>query len=286
VSTLKIEQAAGALGAFVTGIDLCGPSLDPDAVAALRTAIVDHLVVFLPDQPMSLDDLERLTDALGGRDITPFVKPVEGRPYVIRVIKEPTDEINFGNAWHTDLSYLPEPPSFTILHSREVPSFGGDTVWSNHCRAFETLSGGLQETLLGLNAVHSAGSTYGTTGYQSKILDKTSMTIEPSQEAYKNQVHPVVTRHPESGKATLYVNPIYTTRFDRWSATESAGLLAYLHKHSVHENLTCRLRWESHMLAIWDNRCTQHLAINDYAGQRREMYRTSVKGTAPVAFRR
>src|SRR5205823_3827333 len=127
----------------------------------------------------------------------------------------------------TDLSYLAEPPSFTLLHSREVPSFGGDTVWSNQHRAFETLSGGLRETLLGLNAVHSAGSTYGTDGYQSKILHKTSMSIEPSAEAYRHHVHPVVTRHPESGKATLFVNPIYTTRFDGWSATESAGLLGH-----------------------------------------------------------
>jgi taurine dioxygenase len=280
---LTVEPAAGALGAYVTGLDLTRP-LDPSEVAALRAAIVEHLVVFLPDQPMDLDDLEQLTEDLGGADITPFVKPLEGRPYVIRVIKEPDDEINFGNAWHTDLSYLPEPPSFTLLHSRDVPSFGGDTIWANQYLAFETLSGGLRELLLRSNAVHSAGLTYGTDGYQASVKDKTSMEIEPSKEAYRQHAHPAVTRHPESGKATLFVNPVYTTRFEGWSNTESQGLLAHIHRHSVREDFTCRLRWQSQMLTIWDNRCTQHLALNDYRGQRREMFRTSVKGAAPVAF--
>ena len=141
--TLDVEPAAGSLGAFVTGLDLT-TELDAATLAALRAAILDHLVVFLPDQPMTLDDLERLTDQLGGRDVTPFVKPLDDRPYVIRVIKEPDDELNFANAWHTDLSYLPVPPSFTLLHAREVPDHGGDTVWANQYLAFETLSSGLQ----------------------------------------------------------------------------------------------------------------------------------------------
>jgi taurine dioxygenase len=280
--SLTIEPAAGALGAYVTGLDLTAP-IEPETVAELRRAVVDHLVVFLPDQPMDLDQLEHLTELLGGRDVTPFVTPVEGRPYVIRVIKEPDDQVNFGNAWHTDLSYLPEPPSFTLLHSRDVPSHGGDTVWANQYLAYSTLSDGLCRTLDGLRAVHSAGMAYGTSGYQASVLDKTSMAIAPSEEAYRNQVHPVVVRHPESGRPTLYVNPVYTTRFEGWSATESHGLLAHLFHHSVHDNFTCRLRWQPHMLAIWDNRCTQHLAINDYRGQRREMFRTSVKGSAPQA---
>ena len=108
----------------------------------VRAALADHLVVFLPDQHLALDDLERITDLLGGRDATPFVTPLEDRPFVIRVIKEPDDQLNFANAWHSDLSYLAEPPAYTLLHAWEVPAFGGDTVWSNQYLAFETLSGG------------------------------------------------------------------------------------------------------------------------------------------------
>jgi taurine dioxygenase len=283
-STTGIEArpSSGTLGATVTGIDLTN-ELGAAELAALQTAIAEHLVVFCPEQPLTLDDLERLTDQLGGRDVTPYVTPLEDRPYVIRVIKEPQDELNFANAWHTDLSYLPAPPSLTLLHAREVPDHGGDTMWSNQYLAFETLSAGLRSTLRGLQAVHSAGMAYGTGGYLESVRDKTSMSIEPSAEAHRSQVHPLVIRHPQTGREALYVNPVYTTRIHGWSTAESQGLLSYLARHSVNENFTCRLRWQPGTLAIWDNRCTQHIALNDYQGQRREMYRTSVVGTPPVS---
>lgn len=281
---LEIEPVAGALGAEVRGIDLTAP-LDPEQVAALRAAIVEHLVVFLPDQPMSLDDLERLTDGLGGRDVTPYVRSLPDRPHVIRVIKEPGDRLNFANAWHTDLSYLPEPPSFTLLHAWDVPDAGGDTLWANQYLAWETLSDGLRDTLRTLSAVHSAGMAYGTGGYLESVRDLTSMEIEPSPDAHRTQVHPIAVRHPESGRESLYVNPVYTSRIAGWSPAESQALLGHLARHSVQENFTCRLRWKLHTLAIWDNRCTQHNALNDYQGVRREMYRTSVRGTAPIPAR-
>jgi taurine dioxygenase len=108
------------------------------------------------------------------------------------------------------------------------------------------------------------------------------MAIAPSEEAYAEHVHPVVTVHPVTGKRVLFVNPIYTVRFQGWTKDESATLLAHLYRHSINENFTCRLRWSPKTLAIWDNRCTMHNALNDYSGVRREMYRTSVKGGAPV----
>ena len=280
-ATLTVEPVAGALGATVTGIDLAEVS-EAAQLDELRRALADHLVVFLPGQELSLDDLERVTDLLGGRDVTPFVDPLEDRPYVIRVIKEPTDVLNFANAWHSDLSYLPAPPAYTLLHAWEVPDHGGDTVWSNQYLAYEALSGGLRATLDGLRVVHSAGMAYGTGGLLDQFKDFTSMAIAPSPEAYAEHVHPVVAVHPVTGRRALYVNPVYTTRFEGWTKEESAALLAHLHRNSINENFTCRLRWTVHTLAIWDNRCTMHNALNDYAGVRREMYRTSVKGTAPV----
>ena len=283
--TLSCQPAAGALGAYVEGFDF-RRDYSPADVSELRTHIDANKVVFLRAQELSLDHLERLTDALGGRDRTPFVRPLEDRPFVIRVVKEATDELNFANAWHTDLSYLAAPPKYTLLQAWDVPAAGGDTVWSNQARAFATLSKGLQEALRGLNAVHSAGPAYGTGGYLESVAKKTSMAIDPSPDAYATQVHPIVVRHPETDEEILYVNSTYTQRIDGWSATESAALLAHLYRHAVHENLTCRVRWEQGMLAIWDNRSTQHNALNDYTGVRREMFRTSVKGTSPVPSRR
>jgi len=283
-TTLSVEPVAGALGASVRGIDLAAVR-EPAELEGLRQALADHLVVFLPEQDLSLDDLERVTDLLGGRDVTPFVDPLEDRPYVIRVIKEPTDVLNFANAWHSDLSYLPAPPAYTLLHAWDVPDHGGDTVWSNQYLAYDTLSGGLRATLDGLAAVHSAGLAYGTGGLLDQVKDLTSMAIAPSAEAYAEHVHPAVTLHPVTGKKALYLDPVYTTRFAGWTKEESAPLLAHLYRHSINENFTCRLRWAVHTLAIWDNRCTMHNALNDYSGVRREMYRTSVKGTPPVGVR-
>jgi len=280
-TSLGIEPVAGALGACVTGIDLRRVRRAAE-LEGLRRALADHLVVFLPDQDLDLDDLERLTDLLGGRDVTPFVDPLEDRPYVIRVIKEADDVLNFANAWHSDLSYLPAPPAYTLLHAWDVPDHGGDTVWTNMYLAYETLSEGLRTTLDGLRAVHSAGMAYGTGGLLDQFKDFTSMAIAPSPEAYAEHVHPAVTVHPVTGRRALFVNPVYTTRFAGWTKEESAPLLTHLHRHSINENFTCRLRWSVRTLAIWDNRCTMHNALNDYSGVRREMYRTSVKGTAPV----
>lgn len=276
----KVTPAGGSAGAFLTGLDL-SKAIDGEELAILREALLRYQVVALPEQKITLDDLERLTDMLGGRDLTPFVKPIEGRPYVIRILKERNDKLNFANAWHSDLSYLPAPPSFTLLYCVEAPPVGGDTIWANQYLAYETLSPGLRDSLLRLDAVHSAGMAYGTGGYLDSVKDKISTPIEPSNEAYREQSHPVVIAHAETGKPTLFVNPVYTVRIAGWSNAESAGLLQFLYRHSVNENFTWRLRWKEEMLAIWDNRCTQHFALNDYQGYRREMVRTSVKGKAP-----
>lgn len=281
---LTISPIAGSLGAEVAGIDI-GEPLSAGTLAALQAALAEHLVVFLPDQPRSLDALERLADELGGRDVTPYVTPLPDRPYVIRVIKEADDQLNFANAWHSDLSYLPAPPSYTVLQAWDVPPFGGDTVWSNQYLAFSTLPTELRDQLLTLDATHSAGLAYGTGGYLEAVAAKSSMAIEPSAAAHASHTHPAVIRHPVTGKPALYLNSVYTTGIVGMAAADSAALLARLHRHSVHENLTCRQRWRPGMVAIWDNRCTQHLAINDYAGRRREMYRTSVRGAAPVGCR-
>ena len=279
MTALQVDPVAGALGATVTGLDFTEVS-ESGQLDGVRTALADHLVVFLPDQHLELDDLERITDLLGGRDATPFVSPLEDRPFVIRVIKEPDDQLNFANAWHSDLSYLPEPPAYTLLHASEVPSFGGDTVWSNQYMAFETLSRGLKETLVGLRAVHSAGMAYGTGGFLDKVKDLTSMAIAPSPDAYAEHGHPAVLEHPVTHRGALYLNPVYTTRFEGWNPVESQELLGHIYRHATNENFTCRLRWARHTLAIWDNRCTMHNALNDYPGERREMFRTSVKGSA------
>jgi taurine dioxygenase len=277
---ITIERLAGTCGAIVRGIDVSTPQ-SPAEIEQLKTLLDEHLVIALAEQDIDLDRLEQFTDEFGGRSVTPFVTPVEGRPNVIRVIKEPTDELNFANNWHTDLSYLPAPPAYTILHAREVPDAGGDTMWANQYMAYETLPDKVKEQINGLRTTHSAGLAYGTGGYLEAVADKSSMGIEPSKDAYETRSHPLVIRHPRTGRPALFVNSSYTTEIEGMDADQGRELLGRLMMHATNPNFTCRLRWEPNMLTIWDNATTQHLAINDYAGDRREMFRTSVIGTEP-----
>jgi taurine dioxygenase len=282
MSALTVERIAGALGAELQGLDLTR-ELTAGEVDALHEAVVQHKVVFLRGQPYDIAHLERLTVQLGGHGRTPFLESIDGHPGVVKVVKE-ADEggFNFGGAWHSDWSFQPEPPAFTLLWSVEVPPHGGDTMWSNQELAFDTLSDGLKTTLMDLDVVHSAGWAYSANGVLARSAPGRSMQINTTDDALAEQVHPAVPTHPRTGRSALFVNPTYSVRFAGWSAADSAPLLQHLYTHSTRDAFTCRFRWTPNTLAIWDNRATQHNALNDYQGHRRELHRTTVAGTVPV----
>jgi taurine dioxygenase len=281
MSALTVDRIAGALGAELHGLDLTRVLTD-DEVESLRAAVIEHKVVFLRNQPYATEHLERVTVQLGGHGHTPFLRSIEGHPGVVKVVKEADERgFNFGGAWHSDWSFQPEPPSFTLLWSVEVPPQGGDTMWSNQELAFDTLSDGLKTTLMELDVVHSAGRAYSTDGFLARTAGGRSMSIDTSDEALTEHVHPAVITHPDTGRSALFVNPTYSVRFGGWSVADSAPLLQHLYQHSTRDAFTCRFRWTANTLAIWDNRSTQHNALDDYRGHRREMHRTTVAGDAP-----
>ena len=279
---MKIRQLSGAGGAEITGVDL--RTADDETVADIRCALGKYLVVTVPDQPLDDFELARFTSRLGPFGLEPFVEGEEKHPNVIAVVKEAdeTKRLNFGGNWHTDWSFLETPPSFTLLHARELPPVGGDTLFANQLLAFETLSSGLQALLKSLQAVHSARRPYGPNSHLANKSHLRSMKIRTGVEALAEFLHPVVRRHQESGRDALYVNQGYTIRFADMTEAESAGLLAYLATHSVRQEFVIRVIWKVNTLTIWDNRVLQHFAVNDYDGYRREMHRTSVLGERPV----
>ena len=205
-------------------------------------------------------------------------------PNVIAVVKEAdeTKRLNFGGNWHTDWSFLETPPSYTLLHARELPPFGGDTLFANQILAFESLSTGMQAMLKKMQAVHSARRPYGPSSHLANKSHLRSMKIKTGEEALAEMLHPVVRNISESGQGALYLNKGYTIRFADMTEAESAGLLAYLYEQSVRAEFIIRVTWRANMLTIWDNRMLQHFAVNDYDGYRREMRRTSVMGEKPV----
>jgi taurine dioxygenase len=278
--SLQIRRTAGALGAEISGVDL---SQDlPDAtIAAIRRALLDHQVIFFRDQALSPERQVAFGVRFGPLNIHPYVAGMAGHPEVMEVVKEPEDRINFGGGWHSDMSFLERPAIGSILYAVETPAFGGDTLFASQAVAFEALSPGLQATLEGLNAVHSAAREYSSEGHSAQ--KRKSMAVAEADGLVGEYVHPMVLVHPETGRKALYVNPAFTIRIEGWKTRESKALLDYLFEHCRYEGFTCRFRWQAGSVAFWDNRSVWHFALNDYPGQRRHMRRVTVDPWPVVA---
>jgi taurine dioxygenase len=271
--SLQIRRVAGALGAEISGVDLAQEL--PDAtIAAIRQALLDHQVVFFRDQALTPDQQVAFGARFGPLNIHPYVAGMAGHPEVMEVIKEPQDRINFGGGWHSDMSFLERPAIGSILCAIETPEFGGDTLFASQIAAFEALSPGLQATLEGLSAVHSAAREYSSQGHSAQ--KRKSMAIAEADGLVGEYVHPMVLTHPESGRKALYVNPAFTLKIEGWKTSESKALLDYLFQHCGYEGFTCRFNWRPGSVAFWDNRSVWHFALNDYPGQRRHMRRVTV----------
>lgn len=271
--TLHIRRVAGALGAEISGVDL-SQDLPDETIARIRRALVEHQVIFFRDQDLTPARQAAFGARFGPLNVHPFVAGMPGQPEVMEIIKEPQDRVNFGGGWHSDMSFLERPSIGSILYAVEIPEFGGDTLFASQAAAFEALSPGLQATLEGLNAVHSASREYSAKGHSAQ--KRGSMSVAEADGYVGEYVHPVVLTHPETGRKALYVNPAFTLRIDGWSKRESRPLLDYLFEHSRYEGFTCRFGWTKGSVAFWDNRSVWHFALNDYPGQRRHMRRVTV----------
>lgn len=279
--SFEVNLLCGAGGAEITGLDLSKP-LSDEAVAEVRRALAEHCVIYFRDQMLEPEDQTRFARYFGPLAVTPFIKAVDGHPEMMRIVREPDDtkKLNFGGRWHTDMSFSPEPVLGTCLYSRESPAVGGDTIWTNQMLAYDALSPGLQQMLEKLQVMHSAKCSYGPQGAYAED-DLKSMRIKASEEALKEQAHPCIRTHPETGRRILFVNWVYAIRFEGQTEEESAPLLDFLNRHSQRPEFQIRLRWTRGTLALWDNRSTQHIAVNDYGGYRRVMDRLTIAGDKP-----
>jgi taurine dioxygenase len=205
----------------------------------------------------------------------PFVRGIDGFPEVIEVKKLEHERYNFGGIWHSDTTYLDAPPMGSMLLARELPPYGGDTLFANQYLAYETLSEGMRTLLGGLIAVNSSANADVSRTREDRVRGQTRTTEELVSE------HPVVRTHPQTGRKALYVNVAHTARFKGMSKEESAPLLNFLFQHQIRPEFTCRFQWRVGSLAFWDNRCVQHNPVNDYHGHRRVMHRITLAGDRP-----
>lgn len=253
---LSVERLGRALGAEVRGLDL--DTATAEVVATVRALLLEHLVLFFPDQHLSMDGHVALGRLFGELEVHPNLPGPDGGPEEMVELKASWGGV--ADEWHTDVTFLPHPSVMSIMHMVECPEVGGDTMWANQYLAFEELSDPLREMVSGLTALHDA---------------------TPHGKPEMKSIHPVVRTHPETGRHSLLVNEHFTRRIVELSHDESQVLLEYLCRWSTQERFAVRYRWRPGTVAMWDNRCTQHFVVHDFEGER-VIQRVTVLGDDPV----
>ncbi|MFO1303797.1 MAG: TauD/TfdA family dioxygenase [Burkholderiales bacterium] len=279
MTPLRIEPVTGALGAEVLGIDLAR-DLPDETVAAIREALLAHGVLFFRDQDLDIARHKAFASRFGTLFLHPNIRGSSADPAVIDIVRHPGDTKIIGEDWHSDTAQMASPPMGSLLYAVEVPAYGGDTMFSCQYAAHEALSPGLKKMLEGVRALHSDRRVAGP----ARDLAASNAAKKKSDDEWRETAtyHPVVRTHPETGRKALYVNRQTTIAFEDMTEAESKPLLDYLCQHAHRPEFTCRFRWRKGSMAFWDNRCTQHVAVNDTMPARRVMRRLQLTGDPPL----
>lgn len=277
-STISVKPLTGALGAEIEGVDLSKP-LPGNQFEDIRKALFTYGAIGFRNQSLSRADQIAFAGLFGSLEVHPIVKGMEGHPEIIKMHKPAGQDASFGVGWHSDNSFFEEPSLGSLVYAETVPPVGGDTLFANQQLAYDMLSDGLKRTLEGMTAVHSAQDAYTSPTALEKYDSDGPISYKKSDVIEKSVEHPVIIRHPETGKKALYVNAMFTHCFKGWTREESKPLLDHLCAHATREDFQCRFRWEKGSVVMWDNRIVQHAALNDYVDYERILYRVTVNGT-------
>jgi taurine dioxygenase len=274
---LTVTPSGQACGATVTGVDLTCP-LDDATGAASRAAWLDHHVLAFPGQPMSDDDLERFTLYFGPFGEDPFIAPIPGREHIIAVERAADEKAPiFADVWHTDWSFQKTPPAGTCLYGITIPPLGGDTLFSNQHRVYEALPANLRDRLEGKQAIHSARRGYGKDGlYGEGDAEDRSMRILSSDDAQATQLHPILRKHPETGRPGVFGCFGYIIGIDGMREDDANALLVELYGWQDREEFRYRHTWAPNELLMWDNRSVLHKSTGGYDGHARRLHRTTI----------
>ena len=269
---IQVEPLTPSIGAEVHGVDLAKPS--EAQLDEIRRAFLERLVLVFRDQRLTRDEHKAFGRRFGPLQIHPGKKHLglPGDPEIFEIRATPKTRFANGELWHSDLSCEPEPPAGSLLYLKELPDCGGDTLFCNMYDAYDALSDGMKQLLSGLHAFHDGRQDLA--GYDIRLRD---------DQHYPASTHPVVVRHPETGRRLLFVNPAFTVRIEELSRVESEGVLRILYEHVANgPRFQCRVRWAPGTLTFWDNRCAQHHAVWDYFPQTRAGERVTIAGSAPL----
>lgn len=278
--TITITPSGQACGARVTGVDLTQP-LDAGTIADIREAWLDHHVLAFPGQAMNDDDLERFTGYFGGFGDDPFIKPIPGREHIIAVRRKADETAPlFAENWHSDWSFQARPPAGTCLFGITIPPIGGNTDFANQHAALDAMPAELRRRIEGRNAIHSARGGYAPSGMYGtkdpKGIGGRSMDIRSGDEALATQTHPIIRKHPETGREGLFGCAGYIIGIEGMDDAEALPLLYELVQWQSSEPFRYSHEWEPDMLIMWDNRSVLHRATGGYDGYDRLLHRTTI----------
>ena len=278
-AALEIKPITGTIGAEIGNVDFSRP-LTAEQQGAITDALHDNLVIVFRNQKLTPTKQVEIAKLFGKPAIYPFLKGMDEAPEVSLLLKTENDTVNFGGSWHSDTAYKECPDMGTLLYAVDVPDAGGDTMFANMRLAYETLSDGMKRMLDGMTAIYSSEKGYG--GQRAERMKKLQGMKDAVAdiEAFESE-HPVVRTHPVTGRKSLYISRSHTLRFKDMTVEESEPLINYLADYAVRPEFTCRVRWDPQTLAIWDNRATNHFAVNDYSGKVRRMHRVTIEGDRP-----
>ena len=274
---MQINLLSGALGAEIKGVNLKDTS--KENWKEINSLMLEHKVVFFRDQNISSNEQIELAKHFGPLEKHVYVKARENYPEILRIIKAPDEKHQWGEGWHTDVSYNPKPTKVIILRSHKIPPVGGDTMFSNMELAYDTLENDIKKKIDDKKAVHSSlGAAAFTENYK-------EMQGNGNLEEYSN-IHPIVRVHPETGNKILFVNSMYTKRILDLSERESDEILKKIFKHQERLEFTWRIKWTENAVAIWDNRSLLHQGLSDFfpgrgLGYERVMDRIAIEGDEP-----
>ncbi len=273
---MQITPQAASCGALVRGINLA-QELSPESLVEIRQAWLQHQVLGFPDQDMSIPDLERFALAIGPSGDDPYIKAIPGHAHVVQVKREANEKTRiFAESWHTDWSFLKQPPAGTALFGNVIPPTGGDTLFSNQYDAWEALPTDMRTLLKDRQGIHSARNGYSRQGLYGEKDKGRSMAIIYDDHAMKTQLHPIARVHPETGRTALFVSPGYTIGIEGLPEDESRDILLKLFAHQIDPAFIYRHQWSAGMLTLWDNRCLIHAATGGYEGYARLLHRITI----------
>lgn len=277
----RVSPRPGGFGAELTGLDLTRP-LPAGAAGMILDALSTHGVLWFPDQPLTHPEFLAFAKALGPLGENPFLDGLDGYPDIVEVRRDPGETtVVFGGGWHSDWSFLPQPPSATLLHAKVTPPSGGDTLFADAGAAWEALSPAFRDRLAGLRVLHSAAAPYGSNGFFSKETGRTGMQIRFGEAGDGVHVHPLAPAPSGNQRPALFTNPGYAIGIEGFEPAESQALLGFLHAHMLQDRFVLRHAWRPDMLTIWDNRTVLHCATGGYDGSLRLMHRIVLAGDAP-----